>query len=91
VREELDEVTAALRLNQQAAVEEEVGDLLLACTSLARHCHVDPEQALRQASRKFEARFRRVEAAVRQQGLEWLTLRPEQLDELWEAAKRHPS
>ena len=91
VREELDEVTAALRLNQQAAVEEEVGDLLLACTSLARHCHVDPEQALRQASRKFEARFRRVEAAVRQQGLEWLTLRPEQLDALWEVAKRHPS
>ena len=91
VREELDEVTAALRLNQQAAVEEEVGDLLLACTSLARHCQVDPEQALRQAARKFEARFRRVEESVRQQGLEWPTLSAGQLDALWEVAKRDPA
>ncbi len=91
VREELEEVVTALSLNQQAAVEEEVGDLLLACTSLARHCHVDPEQALRQAGRKFEARFRRVEDAVRQQGLEWLKLSPDELDALWEVAKRHPS
>ena len=71
VREELDEVAAALAQGDPGRIQEEVGDLLLACASLARHCRVDPEEALRQACRKFEARFRRVEDAVRARGLEW--------------------
>jgi ATP diphosphatase len=87
VREELDELSAALAQQKQAAVEEELGDLLLACTSLARHCRVDPEQALRQACRKFETRFRRVEAAVRHEGLEWGDLSPKELDDRWEGVK----
>jgi MazG family protein len=91
VREELDELTSALALKNQDAVAEEVGDLLLACASLARHCHVDPEQALRQACRKFEARFRRVEQTVRDNSLEWLKLSPQEMDELWEIAKRRQS
>ncbi len=87
VREELDELSAALAQQEHAAVEEELGDLLLACASLARHCKVDPEQALRQACRKFETRFRRVESAVRHEGLEWGDLSPKQLDDRWENAK----
>ena len=88
VREELDELSAALAQQKQAAVEEELGDLLLACTSLARHCHVDPEQALRQACRKFETRFRHIEVAIRLEGLEWGDLSPQQLDERWERVKK---
>lgn len=91
VREELDELASALALKKQEAVEEELGDLLLACTSLARHCHVDPEQALRQACRKFETRFRHVEESVRNQGLEWQHLSPQALDGLWQIAKQSPS
>ena len=87
VREELDELATALTLQEPAAVEEELGDLLLACASLARHCHVDPEQALRQACRKFETRFRRVEKVVLDQGLEWQNLSPDELDGMWEIAK----
>jgi nucleoside triphosphate diphosphatase len=87
VREELDEVAAALAQGESGRIQEEVGDLLLACTSLARHCRVDPEEALRQACRKFETRFRRIEATVRDQGLEWRKLGPQQLDLLWEEAK----
>ncbi|MDH4022380.1 MAG: nucleoside triphosphate pyrophosphohydrolase [Gammaproteobacteria bacterium] len=89
VREELDELTAAIETDQADEVAEEVGDLLLACTSLARHCQVDPEQALRQACRKFEARFRRVEQLVQSENLEWQKLSAVELDQLWENAKRH--
>jgi MazG family protein len=89
VREELDELTAAVERDQADEVAEEVGDLLLACTSLARHCQVDPEQALRQACRKFEARFRRVEQLVRRENLEWQKLSAVELDHLWENAKTH--
>ncbi len=91
VREELDELASALALQKPDAVEEELGDLLLACASLARHCHVDPEQALRQACRKFETRFRRVEESVVSQGLEWRSLTPRELDELWQTAKAEGS
>lgn len=87
VREELDELAVARESAKPHEVEEELGDLLLACASLARHCHVDPEQALRQACRKFESRFRRVEEAVRHQGLDWQNLGPEELDRMWESAK----
>lgn len=88
LREELDEIEGALAQGTTREVQEEVGDLLLACSSLARHCHVDPEEALRQACRKFEARFRRVEANVRQRSAEWASLSAADLDALWEAAKR---
>lgn len=87
VREELDELTAALSQGDPRRIQEELGDLLLACASLARHCRTDPEEALRQACRKFEARFRRVEDAVRVQGLEWRDLGAADLDRLWEEAK----
>lgn len=89
VREELDELAEAREGARPEHIEEEVGDLLLACSSLARHCRVDPEQALRQASRKFETRFRRVEGEVRSQNLDWKSLTPADLDHLWETAKRH--
>lgn len=87
VREELDELASALTLQNPDAVEEELGDLLLTCASLARHCHVEPEQALRRACRKFETRFRGVEDSVGSQGLEWRNLTPPELDELWQIAK----
>lgn len=87
VREELGEVAAALSEGGARQVQEEIGDLLLACASLARHCRVDPEEALRQACRKFEFRFRCVEKAVQEQGRDWRDLDPEELDRLWEEAK----
>ncbi len=68
IREELEEVAAARATGDQAAVAEEVGDLLLAVTNLARHLDVDPEQALRAANRKFVSRFRALEAGLRAEG-----------------------
>ena len=53
--------TRRARSADPALLQEEVGDLLMAVTSLARHLQVDPETALRQANRKFEARFARME------------------------------
>jgi len=88
VLEELAEVDAALA-QSPARVAEEMGDLLLAVTSLARHLRVDPETALRQANQRFENRFRQMEAVAVQRGLTLSDITPAQWDSLWNEAKRN--
>lgn len=85
--EELAEVEAAQRGEGSSSVEDELGDLLLAATSLARHLKVDPETALRRANARFEARFRAMEALARTRGRTLETLGPEGLDALWNEVK----
>jgi ATP diphosphatase len=87
VLEELVEVDAA-RNETTARLAEEIGDLLLAVTSLARHLQVDPETALRRANQRFEARFRVMEQLAAERGLTLATLAPAQWDELWEEGKK---
>jgi MazG family protein len=96
VAEELAELDEALRVEgpglpegpaAKAAVREELGDLLFTIANWARHLGVDPEEALRAASTKFERRFERVAtgAAAGSRALE--SLSPGEWDALWEAAK----
>jgi ATP diphosphatase len=63
VREEIGEIESEIAGGADPEkVDEEVGDLLFAAVNLARHLNVDAEGALRRANRKFERRFRRMEA-----------------------------
>jgi len=86
--EELSEIEEALAQGDKAAVTEEYGDLLLAMTSYGRHIGVDPEEALRLATNKFDQRFRRMEAIMAERSLGWEDCNDEQLDALWNAAKQ---
>jgi len=86
--EELAEVDAAARGEGQTPLEDEVGDLLLAATSLARHLGVDPETALRRANSRFEERFRAMERLAARRGTRLQTLDAARLDALWEDVKR---
>lgn len=79
VDEELAELAAE---DDQQRREEELGDLLFAVVNLARHLNIDPEEALRNASRKFENRFRAIETAP---GFEAMDL--EAKEQLWVEAK----
>jgi tetrapyrrole methylase family protein/MazG family protein/ATP diphosphatase len=64
VNEELGELDAALAAKDQAAIEEELGDVLFALVNLARHAEVDAEGALRKTVDKFTRRFSHVEKRV---------------------------
>ena len=86
VLEELAEVDAARREGADR-LSEEVGDLLLAVSSLARLLHVDAETALRRANQRFEGRFRHMEKLAAERGLKLAGLSAAQWDALWEEAK----
>lgn len=88
VLEELDEVDAAARGEGSSTLEDELGDLLLAATSLARHHGVDPETALRRANGRFEARFRAMERLAATRGLQLADLDAAGLDALWNDVKK---
>ena len=77
--EELEEIASA----SPEQIQEEVGDLLFAVVNFARHLKIDPEEALRQANRKFETRFRTIEAVP---GFQEMSL--EEKEEQWVAVKR---
>ncbi len=59
--EEMVEVEEALASGDEAALRDEVGDLLFTVVNLARHLGVRPDTALDQANAKFERRFRAME------------------------------
>jgi ATP diphosphatase len=87
IAEEIDELVAARRSGDEADIEEEFGDMLLAMTSLARHLQINPENALRAANRKFLERFTRMENALADEALDWSSQTPEQLETRWQAIK----
>lgn len=88
LQSEVEEFKEALACGEQAAMEDELGDLLFSCVNLARHIQADSEQLLRQSNQKFEQRFREVERLARQQSLVMETATEAELDALWQQAKK---
>ena len=88
IREEADEIEAALDQGDAAELAAETGDLLFALVNLARHVGADPESALRGTNAKFERRFGHIERTLAAQGrsLEGASLA--EMDALWNDAKK---
>ena len=87
VAEELEEVREAIEAGEAASVEEELGDLLFAVVNLTRLAGKHPTTALERANRKFQERFRRLEALAEARGLRLGEASLEELDALWEELK----
>ena len=96
IREELDELQAEVaKLGEGEAlpadldgVKAELGDLIFSVCNLARHLHVDSESAVEMTTAKFSRRFRTVEAAAKAQGKSLKEMTLEEMDALWNSAKR---
>lgn len=84
VGEELNELLQAEGAERQA---DEMGDVLFAVVNYARWLDIDPEAALRRAAHRFRVRFGQMEAEARRSGRPLQTLRADEIDQLWEAAK----
>lgn len=85
VREEIEEFEAE---SDPARRKEEFGDLLFALVNVSRHEKIDAETALRQATKKFERRFRLVEAEVESSGRPMQDFTLDELDAIWDEVKR---
>jgi ATP diphosphatase len=87
IREEADEIEAALDRNDSDELADETGDLMFALVNLARHVGADPEMALRGANAKFERRFGYIERALASQGRTPEAASLAEMDALWDEAK----
>lgn len=88
LQEELDELRDAIAIQETNAVREELGDVLFTCVNLARHLDLDAEKSLRNATDKFERRFRSMEVTAAAQGVDLLDLDEDQYEQLWRQAKK---
>ena len=91
IREEADEIEAALDRNDRQEMAEETGDLLFALVNLARHVGADPDAALRSTNAKFERRFAYIERALAAKGRSLEDASLAEMDALWNEAKGEQS
>src|SRR5256714_280998 len=87
IREEADEIEAALDRGDADELAAETGDLLFALVNLARHVGADPESALRGTNAKFERRFAYIERALAAKGRSIDGASLGEMDALWNEAK----
>lgn len=85
--EEIEEVREAMKNGEQRDIDEEIGDLLLTVTSLARKAKTDSELALTNATNKFIDRFEKVENYVTEHGQSVEELTMTELDAVWDNIK----
>ncbi len=87
IDEELEELDTALQVQEIEQIKEELGDLLFSVVNFARHLHIDPEQALVNANRKFEKRFRKMECDITESGASLSDFDIDSLEAKWQSAK----
>jgi MazG family protein len=88
VAEEIDELREACAAGDDAAMQEEFGDVLFSLVNLGRFLGLSGEDALRQAIGKFEQRFRGIEQELARRGrrIEDATL--DEMDGIWNRLRR---
>jgi uncharacterized protein YabN with tetrapyrrole methylase and pyrophosphatase domain len=88
LEEELREFKEALSLQNRGRIQEELGDLLFALVNVSRFLRVDPEDALRKTVTKFMVRFHYIETSLRRKGRSFDQSNLNEMDQLWEEAKK---
>jgi ATP diphosphatase len=86
--EELAEVHEAVASGDQAAIKDEIGDLLFVVVNIARHMQIDPEDALRQGNNKFTNRFSYIEKNLKSKNKQWSATSLAEMEDLWIEAKQ---
>ncbi len=95
VQDILTKLSEELRELQEASTPdhqfEEMGDVLFIVARIARQLHIDAEEALRHANRKFKRRFQTMENLARADGRELTSYTSPEWRALWKRAKANLS
>jgi tetrapyrrole methylase family protein/MazG family protein len=85
--EELAEVKEAMLQKDDAAIREELGDLMFSVVNLSRYLGHEPEELLNENIAKFMRRFQSLENRLHAEGREIEKCSLEELDAIWVAVK----
>lgn len=88
VKEEVAEFDREIDRMDREKMEEEFGDVLFSMINAARLYKINPENALEKTNRKFISRFNYVEAKAKESGRQLKDMTLEEMDRLWNEAKR---
>ena len=88
VKEEINEFQAEVANMDRQKAEEEFGDVLFSLVNAARLYKINPDNALEHTNQKFIRRFNYLEAHTIQQGRNLHDMTLEEMDKLWEEAKK---
>ena len=88
IDEELSELKEEIIKKDKNLTELEFGDFLFSVVNYARFLDIDPEIALEKSNKKFTKRFEKIEHEVRKKGLSLGEMNINDLNLLWENAKK---
>jgi len=88
LEEEIRELKEAIREKNHKDIEDELGDLFFVLVRIANFVDVNPEDALSRTIRKFDQRFRYIEAAAAGQGRKLSDMTLAEMEVFWEEAKK---
>ena len=88
IEEEIGELREAIQGGASDRIAGEFGDVLFALVNFGRHLKLDSEDALRRTNEKFRTRFHHVEAALKAQQRTLDEASLEEMEALWQHAKK---
>jgi len=88
LEEEKGELAEAIEAGERQAIEHELGDAIFALVNLGRHLGISAEDAVRRATDRFITRFALVEKQVEAEGSDFTDKSIDELETMWQAAKK---
>ena len=88
VREELGELETELQNGDKDRSTTELGDFIFSVINAARLYHLNPDNALERANKKFISRFTYIENKAKEEGRSIKDLTLEEMDNYWDEAKK---
>jgi XTP/dITP diphosphohydrolase len=88
VKEEMQELSEAVALNDKDKMEDEFGDLVFSLINYARFLHIDAENALERTNKKFISRFTQMEKEAQSQGKALADMSLQEMDAIWDSIKK---
>ncbi|MDD4528749.1 MAG: nucleoside triphosphate pyrophosphohydrolase [Bacteroidales bacterium] len=88
VEQEIEELKVELKAGNKKKTEQEFGDVLFSLINYSRFIDVNPETALERTNKKFIQRFQYIEQEVKKQNKDMREMTLEELDKIWNEAKK---